>query len=347
MATQDQMEDERDEFAAAFNEDDAPAQEMSEDEAFGLNEPAAEPAADAEADADVAIVVDADEVEKAAGDAMAKDTAVAAAEPAEAPEMMSDEGDAAEVKPPMVDMEKEVQRLKSWEGRLKAMEAKLKAAGADQPEEQKAAVSDAIEQAAEAADTPAEAESVEQIAEQVEDGSMTPQQAMKQLAEDFGEDFVKMIEAIAVAKAKEAGGAAASEKFGELSKTVDEVIADIVDTKARSHFEIIADRHPDFQEVGASEEFKAYVEALPDDQKGQAMEVIANGSAKQIVKLLDGFKASATAAPAEELTEAAGESIVDEATEEQMDAAEGVRSSGMKLPEQPKSSNYEDAWNDY
>ncbi len=353
MATQDQMKGEQDEFAAAFNEDSAPAKEMSEDEAFGLSDPApADPVAEdgAEgqaADVDMAIVMDADEVEKASGDAMAKDTAVAAAEPAGEAEVVSDEGDAAEVKPPMVDMEKEVQRLKSWEGRLRAMEAKLKAAGADQPGEQKAAVSDAIEQAADAADTPADSENIEQIAEQVEDGTITPQQAMKQLAEDFGEDFVKMIEAIAVAKAKEAGSSAASEKFGELSKTVDEVIADIVDTKARSHFEQIADRHPDFQEVGASEEFKAYIEALPENQKGQAMEVISSGSAKQIVRLLDGFKKSATAAPAEELTEAAGESIVDAATEEQMDAAEGVRSSGMKLPEQPKSSNYEDAWNDY
>lgn len=352
MATQQDLE--RDEFAAAFNEDDAPAAQMSEDEAFGLAEPKTEETAAEDAGApqgmeaaDVAIVVDGDELEKSAGDAMAKDTAEAAAEPAGEAEVVSDEGDAAEVKPPMVDMEKEVQRLKSWEGRLKAMEAKLKAAGAAEPEEQQAAVSDAIEQAADAAETPAEAESVEQIAEQVEDGSMTPEQAMKQLAEDFGEDFVKMIEAIAVAKAKEAGGAAASEKFGELSKTVDEIIGDIVDTKARSHFETIADAHPDFQDVGSSEEFKAYIEAMPEAGREQAMQVIANGSAKQIIKLLDGFKKSAAAAPAEELTQAAGESIVDEATEEQMDAAEGVRSSGMKLPDQPKSSNYEDAWNDY
>lgn len=354
MATQNQMKDDVDEFAAAFNEDEAPATEMSDDEAFGLAQPKTEEtvAEDAGApqgmdSADVAIVVDGDELEKAAGDAMAKDTAEAAADPADPADVMSDEGDAAEVKPPMVDMEKEVQRLKSWEGRLKAMEAKLKAAGATDAGEQKEAVSEAIEQAADAADTPAEADAVEQIAEQVEDGTMTPQQAMKQLAEDFGEDFVKMIEAIAVAKAKEAGTAAASEKFGEISKTVDEIIGDIVDTKARSHFETIADAHPDFQDVGSSEEFKAYIEAMPEAGKEQAMQVIANGSAKQIIKLLDGFKKSATAAPAEELTQAAGESIVDEATEEQMDAAEGVRSSGMKLPDQPKAAGYEDAWNDF
>lgn len=345
MATQNQMKDDSDEFAAAFNEDAAPVAQMSDDEAFGLTEPATEATVPEDAaegqgmeSADVAVMMDADDAAPAAD--MAEDAAPMAA--AEVPAVD------AEVAPkPMVDMDKEVQRLKSWEGRLKAMEAKLKGAGATEPEEQQEAVGAAIEQAAEAAASPAEAESVEQIAEQVEDGSMSPQQAMKQLAEDFGEDFVKMIEAIAVAKAKEAGGAAASEKFGELSKTVDEIIGDIVDTKARSHFETIADAHPDFQDVGSSEEFKAYVEAMPEAGKEQAMQTIANGSAKAIVKLLDGFKKSATAAPTEELTAATGESIVDEATEEQMDAAEGVRSSGMKLPDQPKSANYEDAWNDY
>ena len=269
---------------------------------------------------------------------------------------MAEQGDAAEVKPPMVDMEKEVQRLKSWEGRLKAMEAKLKAAGADSAEEQKEVVSEAIEKAADATDTPADEEKVEQIAEQVEDGQITPEQAMRQLAEDFGDDFVRMIEAIATAKAREAGGAAAEQKFGEIKGTVDEVINDIVDSKARAHFEQIAEAHPDFQEIGASEEFKTYVDSLPDADKEKAMQVIANGSAKQIVKLLDGFKAANAAGekaggePVGELTEAQGESIVDEAVAEDpaLDAAEGVRSSGMKLPEEPKAGgNYEDAWNDF
>jgi hypothetical protein len=49
-----------------------------------------------------------------------------------------------------------------------------------------------------------------------------------------------------------------------------------------------------------------------------------------------------------ELTEAQGESIVDEVSDEQLDAAEGVRSTGMKLPEQPAASaGYEDAWKDF
>ena len=135
---------------------------------------------------------------------------------------------------------------------------------------------------------------------------------------------------------------------GYIKGTVDEIINDIVDTKARSHFEAIADKHPDFQEVGDSEQFKAYIESMPEDQKGRALEIIAGGSAKQIIKLLDTFKAQVPAAKSEELTEAA-ESIVDEAADDSaMDAAEGVRSSGMKLPEQPaKSDDYASAWDEF
>jgi hypothetical protein len=362
MATQDQLKDDQDAYSAAFNEDDAPKQEVSEDEAFGItpekpadadNEPEDGAEGQASEPVDVAIVIDGGDLEKEAEDAQARETAEDAAEMPKAPAAEED-ADAAEVKAPSADMEKEVQRLKSWEGRLKAMEAKLKAAGVDTPEEEKEVVGEAIEKAADATDTPADEEKVEQIAEQVEDGTITPEQAMKQLAEDFGDDFVKMIEAIATAKAKEAGGAAASEKIGELKGTVDEIIGDIVDTKAKAHFEQIAEAHPDFNEIGASEEFKTYIESLPEGDKEQAMQVLGNGSAKQIVKLLNNFKA-ANAAGAKagmeqpgELTEAQGESIVDEVSDEQLDAAECVRSTGMKLPEQPAASaGYEDAWKDF
>ncbi len=367
MATIDQMSDDEKAFAEAFNEDQAPAATPSEDEEFGTAEPAAElPPEPAEGaamdvksedagepsdgeDAAVAIVVEGGDAEDAAQQAQAKDSAEAAAD---------QDGDqvavATEGSDDAVDMAKEIQRLKSWEGRLKAMEAKLKAAGADSEEEQTEAVAEAIEKAADATESVADEEKVEQIAEQVEEGDLSVQQAMKQLAEDFGDEFVKMIEAIATAKAREAGVKAVDEKVGEIKGTVDEIIADITDTKTRTHFEAIADRHPDFQEVGDSEEFKTYIESMPDDQKGQALEVIAGGSAKQIIKLLDGFKAAGAAGakagmeqPAE-LTEAS-ESIVDEAVEDSaMDAAEGVRSSGMKLPEAPaKADDYEAAWQEF
>lgn len=364
MAMTDQMNDDEKEFAAAFDEDQATASAPSEDEEFGLAEPAQAPAEPVDAapevasedagnandgeDAAVALVVDGGELEEAVEQAGAKDSAEAAADPAA--EVAIEDEPAAKA----VDMDKEIQRLKSWEGRLKAMEAKLKAGGADTEEEQTEAVSEAIEQAAEATDTPADEEKVEQIAEQVEEGDLSVQQAMKQLADDFGDEFVKMIEAIAAAKAREAGSRAVEEKVGELKGTVDEVISEITDGKAKAHFEKIADAHPDFQEVGESEEFKTYIESLPDDQKGQALEVIAGGSAKQIIGLLNGFKAANAAGTKqgleqpEELTEAK-ESIVDQAVDESaMDAAEGVRSSGMKLPETPqKADDYASAWDEF
>lgn len=351
MATNDQMNEDEKAYAAAFDEDMAPAATMSEDQEFGTGEmpetPA--PAEDTEVMSEdagnanegespaMAIVVDGDEMEAEMQADGAKDSAEAAAD-AEPVVAVADEA-----APKTTDMDKEVQRLKSWEGRLKAMEAKLKAAGADTEEEQTEAVAEAIEKSADTTDTPADEEKVEQIAEQVEDGQISVEQAMKQLSDDFGDDFVRMIEAIATAKAREAG----SQVVGDLKGTVDEIIGDIVDTKTKAHFERIVDAHPDFNEIGESEEFKMFVEAMPDNQKGAALEVIAGGTAKQIIKLLNDFKAAAPQAKGEELTQAA-ESIVDEVSEDQMDAAEGVRSSGMKLPDAPqKADDYASAWDQF
>ena len=351
MATIDQMNEDEQAYAAAFDEDQAPAAGMTEDQEFGTGDvpetPA--PAEDTEMMSEdagnanegespaMAIVVDGGEMENEIQAAGAKDSAVAAADQ----EPVVAAADTPAKQP--ADMDKEVQRLKSWEGRLKAMEAKLKAAGADTQEEQTEVVAEAIEKSADATDTPADEEKVEQIAEQVEDGQISVTQAMKQLADDFGDDFVRMIEAIATAKAKEAG----NQVVGELKGTVDEIIGDIVDTKAKAHFERIADAHPDFNEIGESEEFKTFIESMPEDGKGAALNTIANGSAKQIVKLLNDFKASAPKAQGAELTQAA-DSIVDEVSEDQMDAAEGVRSSGMKLPDAPqKADDYASAWDQF
>lgn len=328
--TQDGLNKDQDEFNAAFEEDTPMMAEPSEDEAFGLDveaaaaEPMAEGAmpegamTEGEPESVALVMADTDDMEKAMEDGQAQETAEAAA----------DAGN-------MGDVDKETQRLKSWEGRLKAMQAKLDAAGV-KGEDQGEAVAEAIEQASDSAETPADEAKIEQIADQVESGDMSADQAMKQLAADFGDDFVKMIEAIAVSKAREAGANAATEKFGEVNKTVDEIINDIVDTKAKAHFEMIADKHPDFSEIGASPEFMAWVDGMPEADKADTQRVIANGSAKEIVKMLDGFKASAQKPEAP---------MQDEA----MDAAEGVRSTGMRLPQQPGAAedDYLGAWDKY
>ena len=224
MATTDSLKDEQDAYSTAFNEPENAAPAVSEDEAFGLTDkamPAEEDGAAARNAAEdgadgqggttdaIAIVVDGDELQNAAEQQVAKATTQnddeGRGEPAD---VVVEPGDEPE---PGMDMEKEKQRLKSWEGRLKAMEAKLKAAGADAKEEQgeepvsqKAeAMAEAIEQSADQADTPADADALQNLADQVESGDITPEEAMKVMSSDFGDDFVKMIEVITAAKAKD------------------------------------------------------------------------------------------------------------------------------------------------
>jgi len=266
----------------------------------------------------------------------------------EASDMMESPGptEASATATPAADLDKEMQRLRSWEGRLRAMEAKIKAgAGADAAAPAQAgdagegAVGDAIEMVAEGTDNPELSEAAEEVAEAVESGEMTAAQAMKQLAEDFGEDFVRMIEAVATAKAREAGEKVIGEKVGELNKTVNEIIDDLVDTKAKGHFKAIAEKHPDFNDVGQSPEFKAYIESLPEAERADAQRVVQGGASDEVIKLLDGYKASANKAPSQE----------DTAADDAMDAAEGVRSSGLVLPDapMPASDDYEGAWKEF
>lgn len=269
------------------------------------------------------------------GGAVSVDTEEAAAPAAETPESMTP-ADVAAPAAEEVDVAKETQRLKSWEGRLRAMEAKLKAAEPGPAGNGGQAAGEALEEVAENTADPELEQAAEQMAEAVESGEMTASQAMKQLAEDFGEDFVRMIEAVAVAKAREAGERIVGERVGELSKTVDQIIDNLVDDKSRAHFKAIADKHPDFNDVGQSPEFKSYIDSLPESERADAQRVASGGSSEEVIKLLDGYKASKTAAPSQE----------DTPGDDAMDAAEGVRSSGLVLPEMPEpaSDDYEGAW---
>lgn len=340
--TKEMMKEEGDAYSAAFDEELPVADEQSEDAAFGLD---VEAAAAEGGDVDAPAV---NEGEAAEGEAPGV-AVVIAGEPAEAEggmEMPSGGDDTgSEVDPGMVaeeesfDPAKERQRLKSWEGRLRAMEAKLKGTNA----EGEPAAAEALEGVAEDAEASGDTElaaAAEQASDAVESGEMTAADAMKMLADDFGEDFVKMIEVIAAAKAKEAGVAAAAERVGEIGKTVDEIISDIVDTKTRAHFKEIAASHPDFAEINSDPAFQAWAAEDPERQR-----IAQAGSADEIVDMLSEYKASTGSAdePAVEAPAAGADPEVTAA----MDDAEGVRSSGMRLPEQPTPSGYEDAWDKF
>lgn len=248
--------------------------------------------------------------------------------------------EAAANEEPVVD-DKEGQRLKSWEGRLRKMEAELNAKKQSGPE----SAADAIEKAGEQADSSGNTElgdAARDAAEQVEDGTMTAAQAVKQLSEDFGDEFVKLIETLVSAKAAEVGKKAASESVGQVDKRVQDIISHIADEGERTHFERIANAVPDFDDIRQSPKFAEFVAS-----GGATRQAVADGGGtKDVIKLLKEFKAQEQAAQdAAAKTAPAKPKPVDEAS---ADAAAGVRSSGsVSLPAEPADANdFEGAWNE-
>ena len=233
---------------------------------------------------------------------------------------------------------KDIQRAKSWEGRLKAKEAELKAR--EDALKSKGTDESAEDPKEEATESPA-VEAIEEASEKVQSGEMTVDQAMASLSNDFGEDFTKMLAVLIDGKATEIATKMADERVGKVHGDISDLTKEIIDDKARTHFQTIADAHPDFMDVASSPEFRAYVEAMPGDQKQKAIEVIQSGRASQINALLDAFKKSNKSDPEpQEQQDAPDQSA--------MDAAEGVRSKGMQIPDKPaKSDDYAEAWNQF
>jgi hypothetical protein len=332
--TPEQQQSDQDEFNSAYAEDQARKPEPTEDEAFGLM-PAAEPEAGTDAGESAS---DAD----AAGQAPAVAIVV---EPGAA-----EDGDVAAQEEPTDP--KDVQRAKSWEGRLKAREAALAAREAElstkeahEPEEGSAAeaASEGETMAEEAAEGPesANTETIEQVSEQVASGEMTADEAIATLSQDFGPEFAKMLTVIIKAHGGEVANKIADEKMSQVGGRIDGLIGELKDDRQKQHFEQISEAHPDYMEIANSPEFKAYVEAMPDDEKMAAMDVIGAGSARQINTLLGNYKASKE-------PQADPEADMQEPDSSAMDDAEGVRSGGMKLPDQPsKSDDYEAAWSQF
>lgn len=234
-----------------------------------------------------------------------------AAEASEEDEAMTKEAaeEVAESSAPAPDIDKEVQRLKSWEGRLKAREAELKARESEKAGGEEAPAGDA-------------AQAVEQVADAVASGQ-SMDDALDQIEADFGPEFVQALTALVSAQAARV----VDEKVGVVNSDVASLIDALKNDRQREHFEIIAEKHPDFMEVGTSPEFMDWVK-----QKGEEAQNIVNvGSARQVCALLSEFKKGANKGDPTE------------------DGAVSVpsRSGGLRLPAKPAASDdYLSAWED-
>lgn len=264
------------EYQDAFKEAEVVKPEMTEDEAFGLvpeevND-AKTPAADVPS---VAIIM----------------------EPGAPTETVADGGDGdAPIGDAMTP--EDIQREKSWEGRLKKREEELKAREAELTA---------------APSAPIDAPDVEE--------------AKAKLAEDFGGEFVDLIATIAAGVARQTIDAIAAEKVQSIDSSIEDVIEQIRDVNERAHFERIYDAHEDFAEIASDTAFQGWVAEDPERAR-----IAAEGNAREIVKLLNDWKAA-------NAPEDNGD-----------DDAEAVRSSGgLKLPEPGPGMNkdYADAWKEF
>lgn len=344
----EQAQQEDADYAAAFGEDQPmpPDSEEAVPEEGSAEAPAVEQAAEA---------APADMPEMPAQEASETPAAEAAESPVEQqaemdagaempmePEAAASDAPAPEASPAL-DIEKERQRLKSWEGRLKAQQAALDAReaqgkGDDEPGEQAA---EALEKVAEMSDNPELTHEALQAAEQVESGKMTYEQAAAMLSEDFGGDFVSLIKVIAQHEGGNASGGKVAElqaALQQMSQAFGQLVTELNDRDVQAHTKAISRAHKDVEEIAGSDGFRAYILAMPEDERVGAERVINEGEADEIIELLSAYKKS------QEQTDA--DSGPDDAA---LDAAEGVRSTGgIKLPEQPKmGGSYEEAWNEY
>lgn len=302
------MKQDQDEYSRAFRgEEEAPAM-MSEDAADGAAEAPAvavviDPAAavdESEVGMDANEAADPAEAGMAEGEGMADE--MAGTDTEELP-MMEEGAEMAEGEMSPED----VQRQKSWEGRLRKREEELAAREAALSEAPAAAV----------------------------DGDIA--EIRQRLAEDFGEEFVTMITAIAASEAKKLAETDFSERVGSISQTIDSLIRDTREAFNAMHFGAIAEAHEDFQEVAESEAFRAWIDGMPEADKARAEAIVQGGSTGQIIKLLSDYKAHAKA------SEESG--AMDDLA---MDAAAGVRSSSpVRLPSRSPvgaDEEYKAAW---
>ena len=320
--TKDSMKEEGAEFGAAFDENTPPPVEQTDDEAFGLTLPdAADTATQGDGETDgSAVAVQAGE--GAETTPAAADQPPAGELPVEPPaeEVAAAEAEAAAGEDAMPEM---TQAEKSWEGRLRKREEELKALAADLDARKNTPVDPAIEETDEG-ESPAE--------EAAEGEASDADEAMRQLSEDFGPEFVKMICAIAAKKAEESAGV----RVEQIGRTLNDVIDDIKNSRARRHFKDIQRAHPDFVEIHGSDAFKAWIAAMAPADKVEAERIEQAGDADEINGLLAEFKAA---------NQKTGETTDNESA---IDAAEGVRSTGMRLPNAPAAGQdaFAAAWDE-
>ena len=161
-------------------------------------------------------------------------------------------------------------------------------------------------------------------------GSSTPDNPLQQLIEEFGADFVDLLSRAITQECERICADKVNHGMGTVGARVDQLIEQLSNERQQSHFKTIAAAHSDFMDVVASPEFAAWKSSQPAATQTAIARTIEAGSAEDIIAMLTRFKQSRN------------NSVDDDA----LHAAEGVRSSGIRLPKAPTAEDdFAAAWN--
>ncbi|MCA0189016.1 MAG: hypothetical protein LCH90_24045 [Proteobacteria bacterium] len=326
IVTPGDREREQREMADAFGEDVPPPGQVSDDEAFGLTPP--DQASGETPDSDTASVSVENPEEQApaeGGEEQPAQPELPPEEPTGGEEAPVEGGEAAapaQEAGGSVDWE---QKYKTLEGKYKAeipaMAAKVRDLEAQLAEEE------AESPAEESQEQVSGEESAEHSGEEMPPSDMldSPEKAMAWATENFGPEFVKVIDMLVDAKLK--GG------IGEVDGRLSSLMQRIEDRDVRDHFRDISRAHPDFVAVIKTPEFESWRTSHPEAER--MAQVFDSGSSDEVIEMLNAFKDGAEQTPG---------TIAD-------DSADGVRSSGagLRLPEEVAgmAEDYLDAFEEF
>jgi len=274
-----QQEAEAQEMADAFGEDVPPPAEKTDDEAFGLTPP--DQAGGETPSADSATVT----TEEGSGEEVPPEDAGAAPQDAGGGDLPSEPDIQASADGEPAMSPEDEQRAKSWEGRLRKREEELAAREAElKAMEGRLAGGEA---AAEGESQSEEVAEMESPSGDTDDGMSggefeSPEQAVAWATENFGPEFVKVIDLIVESRIKNGMGDVDSRLSGLLQR--------IEDRDVRDHFREIARAEPNFLAIVKSPEFDDW--RAGHEQADHYAQVMQDGTADDVIAMLQAFKDS-------------------------------------------------------
>lgn len=164
------------------------------------------------------------------------------------------------------------QRMNSWEGRLSASEKKNQ-------ELINALNAQLKEKAGKILDTP--------VKEEVSDITDEDNKLIETFQKEMGEEFTKPV-SLLIRKAIAENTKALETKLRAAEAKLEAYDKDYV----TRHYDQILEAHPDVEKYAKSGELNEWAKTLPYEQASQVIDVLAHGNARQVVKLLDDYKAA-------------------------------------------------------